>query len=158
MGGKSDGGPPLISNYSYFQNGLFPVPQAVFSLGLQPTELAVYIYLLNCAGWKTKCCYPSFKTIADAVGCSKNTVQKYVRMLEEKCLIYTERSEVVTKKHGVRNGNLIYTIRPIKDAIAHLIAQQERENACRRIQAMQAKETEEPRFVQEQFREEKLPL
>lgn len=36
--------------------------------------------------------YPSYRTIGDAVGMSRNTVCKYVRSLEEKGLIRTERT------------------------------------------------------------------
>jgi len=35
-------------------------------------------------------------------------------MLERKGLISSERTTIYTKKHGARNGNLKYTIHPIK--------------------------------------------
>ena len=48
---------------------------------------------------------------------SENTVRKYVTGLEEKGLIRTEPSTVTTKDGRVRNGSLIYNIRPIQEAL-----------------------------------------
>ena len=48
---------------------------------------------------------------------SENTVRKYVAGLEEKGLIHTEPSTITTKDGRVRNGSLIYTIRPIQEAM-----------------------------------------
>ena len=48
---------------------------------------------------------------------SENTVRKYVASLEEKGLIRTEPSTIITKDGRVRNGSLIYTIRPIQEAL-----------------------------------------
>ena len=62
-------------------------------------------------------CHPSYRTISKAVRLSENTVRKYVASLEEKGLIRTEPSTIVTKDGRVRNGSLIYTIRPIQEAL-----------------------------------------
>ena len=48
---------------------------------------------------------------------SENTVRKYVAALEEKGLIRTEPSTITTKDGRARNGSLIYTIRPIQEAL-----------------------------------------
>lgn len=48
---------------------------------------------------------------------SENTVRKYVSGLEEKGLIRTEPSTIITKDGRVRNGSLIYNIRPIQEAL-----------------------------------------
>ena len=48
---------------------------------------------------------------------SENTVRKYIRRLEERGLIVTEPTEVITKSSGRRNGNLLFTLRPIYKAI-----------------------------------------
>ena len=95
----------------------FPLPNAIFSLGLLPGEIAVYSYLLYCEDRKTYQCYPSYRTIGNAVGMSQNTVQKYVSGLLEKGLINTENTCIVTKTGLKRNGSLLYTIRPIQEAI-----------------------------------------
>jgi hypothetical protein len=89
-------------------------------LGSSAGALAVYNYLLYVEDRKTYQCYPSYKSIGKALKIkSKGTVAKYVRELEDKCLIYTEPTEVILKDGKKRNGNLKYTIRPIQDAIEH---------------------------------------
>ena len=47
---------------------------------------------------------------------SKNTVRKYVGMLEKKGLIETSKTTIVTRTGAVQNGNLKYHILPIADA------------------------------------------
>ncbi len=93
------------------------VPNEVFNLGLSSHEITVYNYLLRCEDRKTYQCHPSYRTIGRAVRLSENTVRKYVAGLEEKGLIRTEPSTITTKDGRVRNGSLIYTIRPIQEAL-----------------------------------------
>ena len=93
------------------------VPNEVFNLGLSSREIAVYNYLLRCEDRRTYQCHPSYRTIGRAVQLSENTVRKYVTSLEEKGLIRTEPSTITTKDGRVRNGSLIYTIRPIQEAL-----------------------------------------
>jgi DNA-binding transcriptional regulator YhcF (GntR family) len=59
-------------------------------------------------------CHPSYTSIGEATGMSKNTVKKYVQSLERKGFIYTEPTKVKTKDGRVHNGSLLYTIQPIK--------------------------------------------
>lgn len=94
----------------------FPMPNVIFNLGLTAEEIAIYAFLLRCEDRRTFTCYPSLKTIGKAIGKSKNTVMKYVRMLEEKGLIYSHPTFVVTK-NGAGNGNLMFTIAPVKNAM-----------------------------------------
>ena len=75
----------------------------------------MYAYLLYREDRKPFRCYPSYKTIENAVGMSRNTVKKYVDGLIER-LIEVEPTQVTTK-HGRRNGNLCYTVRPIEEAV-----------------------------------------
>lgn len=93
------------------------VPNEVFNLGLSSHEIAVYNYLLRCEDRRTYQCHPSYRTIGRAVQLSENTVRKYVTSLEEKGLIRTEPSTIITKDGRVRNGSLIYNIRPIQEAL-----------------------------------------
>ena len=95
----------------------FSLPNEIFLLGLNPGELAVYSFLKRCENRKTHQCWPSIKTIGEAVGMSENTVRKYIRQLEERGLITTEPTEVITKSSGRRNGNLLFTLRPIGEVI-----------------------------------------
>ena len=95
----------------------FPLPNAIFSLGLSAGELAVYAYLMYCEDRKSHQCWPSYKTVGRAVGMSENTVRKYVRELEYKALIITEPTKYESAGGQVRNGNLIFTILPIQGAV-----------------------------------------
>ena len=104
------------STYSGLGN-FFSLPNEVFLLGLSAGELAVYSFLKRCENRKTHQCWPSIKTIGEAVGMSENTVRKYIRQLEERGLITTEPTEVITKSSGRRNGNLLFTLRPIGEVI-----------------------------------------
>ena len=94
----------------------FPLPNEIFCLGLSYGEVAVYSYLLYRENRKNYQCHPSYKTIGKALRMSKNTVCKYVRLLEEKELIATEPTNVFTKGGKKLNGNLLYTILPIEQA------------------------------------------
>ena len=95
----------------------FKVPNEVFHIGLSYPEISIYCYLLSIEDRETYQCYPSYRTIGRAVQLSENTVRKYVAGLEEKGLIRTEPSTVTTKDGRVRNGSLIYTIRPVQEAM-----------------------------------------
>ena len=102
----------------------YPMPNAVFSLGLKPGELAVYSYLMYVEDRRTFQCYPSYGTIGKAVGMSGNTVAKYVRALEAKGLIRTEPTTVPGAEGWPRNGTLLYTVQPIRIAQERSIERQ----------------------------------
>ena len=55
---------------------------------------------------------------------SINTVRKYVRILEERGLITTEPTSITTKDGQKRNGNLLFTIHPIQEAVEQFHQQQ----------------------------------
>lgn len=95
----------------------FPVPNEIFSIGLDYWEISLYSYLLRIEDRETFQCYPSYKTIGKSIGMSENTVAKYVRSLEDKGLIYTEPTMVQSRDGRPLNGNLRYTIRPIQGAV-----------------------------------------
>lgn len=110
----------LYSNLPKPKPRRYSIPNEIMILGISAGALAVYNYLLYVEDRKTYQCYPSYNTIGKALKIkSKGTVAKYVRELEDKCLIYTEPTEVILKDGKKRNGNLKYTIRPIQDAIEH---------------------------------------
>ena len=99
------------------KGNFFPLPNEIFQMDLCAGEIALYNYLMRMEDRKTYSCYPSFKTIGKALHMSRNTVMKYVRSLEDKCLITTERTSVITQKVIKRNGNLRYQILPIQCAV-----------------------------------------
>lgn len=59
-----------------YKGNFFSLPNEIFLLGLSPGELAVYCYLRRCENQKTHQCWPSYKTIGDAVGMCANTVSR----------------------------------------------------------------------------------
>ena len=117
----------------------FPVHNRIFDLGLRAEELAIYLYLVRCEDKQTYTCYPSHATIGESIGRSPNTVQKYVKELEKKRLIFTEPTRVKSKNGRYYNGSLRYTIRPLQDAIDYFDEQQMQ----RLVQAKIKREREE---------------
>ena len=102
----------------------FKLPNELYLLGLKPTGVAIYAYLMRIEDRETFECYASYKTIGKAVGVSPNTVRKYVAMLEERGLITTEHTTVTLKGGTKRNGTLKYRIRPIQEALDLFYEQQ----------------------------------
>ena len=92
----------------------FPMPKAVFRLGLDYGEIALLAFLMYCEDRKTFQCHPSYATIGSALNMSNNTVKKYVDRLEHKGFIYTEPTIVRTRDGRAHNGSLQYTLQPIK--------------------------------------------
>ncbi|MEE1042570.1 MAG: helix-turn-helix domain-containing protein [Clostridia bacterium] len=107
----------------------FPMPNEIFYFGLRAGEIALYAFLLKCEDRKTFKCWPSYKTICKALNVSKNTVRIYIDKLCEKQLIEVEYTYVYTKGGEKRNGNLMYTIRPIQEAINYDFEKQLEKNA-----------------------------
>ena len=95
----------------------FPLPKEIFSLSLSAAEIAIYAYLLFCEDRQTFQCWPSYRKIGEAVGLSPNTIRKHIRSLEERGLLITEPTTVTTNEGCKRNGNLLFTIRPIQAAL-----------------------------------------
>ena len=95
----------------------FPLPNAIFHLALSAEEIATYAFLLYCEDRKTYQCFPSYSTIGDAIGKTKNSVKKYVDGLRDKGLISTQMTKKIAKDGAVLNGNLLYTILPIQNGI-----------------------------------------
>ena len=114
----------------------FPLPNEIFQLGLTPGELAVYAFLLKCENRETYQCYPSYRTIGEAVGMSRNTVKKHVDSLVEKRLVYAEQTTVTLKDGTKRNGSLLYTIRPIQEAKEYYVEQPAKANEIARLKEL----------------------
>lgn len=82
---------------------------------------------------------------------SRNTVSKYVKRLEEKQLIRTEATDIRTAKGAKHNGNLLYTILPIKQAkrlhfekqLQRAACQQAHEKAIRKLERYDRQEKQE---------------
>ena len=92
----------------------FPLPKAIFRLGLGAGEIAVLAFLMYCEDRKTYQCHPSYSTIGSACGMSNNTVKKYVGSLVRKGFLCTKPTMVKTRDGRSHNGSLCYTILPIQ--------------------------------------------
>ncbi len=88
----------------------FPVPNELLNFDLPGGSIAVYIFLLRHADRRTGQCHPSTATIAKNLHYCRNTVASYVRLLEERGLIITEHTKIITKNGIKKNGNLLYTL------------------------------------------------
>jgi len=95
----------------------FPVPNELLDFDLPAGAIAVYIYLLRHANRKTNQCHPSEATIAKKLHLSRNTVAKHVRLLEERGLIVTEHTEIITRRGIKKNGSLLYTLIPMHEVV-----------------------------------------
>lgn len=102
----------------------FPVPNELLDFDLPAGAVAVYIYLLRHANRRTNQCHPSEATIAKRLHLSRNTVAKHVRLLEERGLIVTEHTTVITKQGVKRNGNLLYTLIPMHEVMERFYERQ----------------------------------
>lgn len=102
----------------------FPVPNELLDFDLPAGAVAVYIYLLRHANRKTNQCHPSEATIAKKLHLSRNTVAKHIRLLEERGLIITEHTEIITRRGIKKNGNLLYTLIPMHEVVERYYEQQ----------------------------------
>lgn len=102
----------------------FPVPNELLDFDLPAGAVAVYLYLLRHANRKTNRCHPSEATITKKLHLSRNTVAKHVRLLEERGLIVTEHTTVITKQGVKRNGNLLYTLIPMHEVMERFYERQ----------------------------------
>jgi len=121
----------------------FIMPNDIFRLGLSQGAIAVYAFLLYCEDRETYRCYPSYTTIAGAIGKSKNSVRKYVAELAAKRLIETEHTTVTLKDGRKHNGSLKYTLLPITEAVKHYDEVQ-----MRQLKIEQAKRRTEKRLAE----------
>ena len=93
------------------------LPNEIYQLKLIATAFAVYSYLRRLADPETHQCWPSYANIAETFGCSTRTVGKYIAELCEAGLVGIEATTVMTADGLKRNGNLRYTILPIRGAV-----------------------------------------
>ena len=120
------------------------MPNELLCFDLSAGAVAVYIYLLRHADRRTNQCYPSEVTMAKSLHLARNTVAKYVRLLEERGLIVTEHTKIITKNGIKKNGSLLYTIIPLQEVMEQHYEQQfnalERTTERRKVQAKLAEQ------------------
>ena len=117
----------------------FPVPNELLDFDLPAGAVAVYICLLRHANRKTNQCHPSEAIIAKKLHLSRNTVAKHVRLLEERGLIVTEHTEIITRRGIKKNGNLLYTLIPMHEVMATYYERQLTDIRCSSIDSLKHK-------------------
>lgn len=106
---------PILPNVN--SGRFFTMPDEVFHLGIGHGALAVYAYLLCCEDRRTHQCHPSYNTISSAVGLAVNTVMKHINKLAERRFITVERTTYMDVNGMKWNGNNLYTLLPIQEAV-----------------------------------------
>ena len=120
------------------------MPNELLCFDLPAGAVAVYIYLLRYADRRTNQCYPSEEAMARDLHLARNTVAKYVRLLEERGLIVTERTQIQMRNGIRKNGSLRYTIILMYEVMEQRHQRQLAEVECCRVQRQLAAQTEEP--------------
>ena len=111
-----------VNNTINIHSRFFMMPNEIYQLGLSTGAIATYSYLMSHEnrrrGDKVRyTCHPSYATIGSAIGRSARSVAKYVAELVEAGLVSTEPTKVTTKDRQRWNGNLKYSLLPIKSAV-----------------------------------------
>ena len=96
------------------RTGYYRMPHRIFELGLTPIQFTVYSYLVSCTG-QNAVCWPSYKTIAEACGISRNAAIQAIEFLIQKRLI----DKIPTTRRNVqgrtRTGNNEYMIHNLSE-------------------------------------------
>lgn len=79
----------------YFQRPtekFYILPNNIFDLRLEPIQFAIYSYLISCSGSKGYC-WPSQAKICDKTSIGLSSVQKHLKILEQRQLIEIRKSD-----------------------------------------------------------------
>ena len=91
----------------------YQMSNAIFCYDLKPIPLAVYSYLVCCAGQKDLC-WPSIKTIALHCSCSENAARDAVNQLVDRGFIRKAATNKLMRRDGSwRQSNNHYYILPL---------------------------------------------
>ena len=91
----------------------YQISNAIFCYDLKPIPLAVYSYLVCCAGQK-ELCWPSIKTIALHCNCSENAARDAVKLLVERGFVRKAATNKLMRRDGSwRQSNNHYYILPL---------------------------------------------
>ncbi len=94
---------------------LFPVPTALFGIGLCAEEIVLFCFLTSWSVTHKDRGWPSYDEIAEALCMCKNAVMKYVSALECRGLISTRHTMVRDGTGALYNSRLCYTLRSMGD-------------------------------------------
>lgn len=96
------------------RTGYYRMPHRIFGLGLTPIQFTVYSYLVSCLG-QQDVCWPSYKTIAESCGISRNAAIQAIDALIQKRLI----DKIPTTRRNVhshaRTSNNEYRIHDLSE-------------------------------------------
>ena len=90
----------------------YQMSNAIFYYDLKPIPLAVYSYLVCCAGQKDLC-WPSIKTIALLCNCSENAARDAVKQLTDRGFIRKVKTTRCARNGKWLQGNNHYYILPL---------------------------------------------
>ncbi|WP_295583985.1 helix-turn-helix domain-containing protein [uncultured Oscillibacter sp.] len=90
----------------------YQMSNSIFYYDLKPIPLAVYSYLVCCAGQKDLC-WPSIKTIALHCSCSENAARDAVKQLVERGFIRKVATKQMRRDGSWRQSNNHYYILPL---------------------------------------------
>ena len=92
---------------------IYQMSNAIFCYNLKPIPLAVYNYLVCCAGQK-ELCWPSIKTIALHCSCSENAARDAVKLLVERGVVRRAATNKLMRRDGSwQQSNNHYYILPL---------------------------------------------
>ncbi|WRS28973.1 helix-turn-helix domain-containing protein (plasmid) [Oscillospiraceae bacterium MB08-C2-2] len=89
--------------------GWFRLPKAIFSLPINKSDFAVYLYILRCANKKGKG-FPSTSTIAYGCGISEPRIRMAIKALSRLCLLHKKHYLKLCGAFGCNNFRVL-TIR-----------------------------------------------
>lgn len=89
-----------------FEGGFFKAPNDIFEIGLDPYQIAVYLYLTRC-GNNADAAYPAKGTIAEKCGMSVRKVDSVVNELESMGLVRVQRKNGVANIYIITDPNIL---------------------------------------------------
>ena len=115
------------------QNGFVMIQNDIFKMGLDPYAFMIYVYLASKAN-KDGECWPSIPTMAEALNLSPATVQKRLKVLEERRYIYKIHKSGLSDKGVPMTFNNHYIVNDFEKPWAyHFFEHKRQEEAARRI-------------------------
>ncbi|WRS28616.1 helix-turn-helix domain-containing protein [Oscillospiraceae bacterium MB08-C2-2] len=86
--------------------GWFKLPKAIFSLQINKSDFAVYLYILRCANTKGLG-FPSASTIAAGCGISEPRIRMAIKSLSRLCLLHKKRYLKLCGAFGCNNFRVL---------------------------------------------------
>lgn len=78
------------------------VPQSLNQKGINHSTRSIFLFIAQHKNYNTNIAFPSYNTISKALGCSKSTISKAIKQLEELEYLKVARS----KREGTNSNNV----------------------------------------------------